>query len=309
MDDKKEQWDNFISENKGSFLQSWQWGEFQKSLGRKIWRIENNNLKGLIIKYDLPLNKNYLYCPYGPIGQEGFNDFLEEVKKISNQEKSIFLKIELQSSNLKSQVENSGFIKSSKQIQPAKTIILDLRKSEEDLLSQMHPKTRYNIRLAKKKGITIKEEDIGKINIFLELLKKTAKRDNFQLHPEDYYRKMVDVLGGERIKMFSANCNSKVIAANLVYFFNEKATYLHGSSDYAYRKLMAPYLLQWQVILEAKNNGFSYYDFWGIDEKKWPGVTRFKKGFNKKETTYPGPFDLVFKNIYYKAYNLARKVL
>jgi len=282
-----------------SFLQSQQWEELQRAIGRKVWRVGET----LVIKHDLPLKKNYLYCPRGPIGPIGF--FLEEIKKIAKEEKSIFLKIE---PNLGFDRDYQGLKKSSKEIQPSKTIILDILKSEEELLSQMHSKTRYNIRLAQKKGIAIEESSQG-MNDFLKLLKKTAQRDKFYLHPNNYYLKMMEVLGKEGIvKLFLAKHQGKIIAANLICFFNQTATYLHGASDYGCRQLMAPYLLKWQEILKAKELGLKYYDFNGINEKKWPGVTRFKKGFGGKEIDYPGAFDIVYSLFWYKAYNLARKI-
>ena len=300
----KEWWNNFIIKNNGSFLQSWQWGELQESLGKKIWRVEIDNLKGLLIKHNLPLNKSYLYCPRGPVGKGDFSNFLKEIKNIAQQEKSIFLKAEPEND-----LKLSGFNFSQKQIQPLKTIILDINELEDDLLNRMHSKTRYNIRLAEKKGLVFEELD-NNLDDFLKLSKQTAERDKFFLHPEDYYIKMMEVLGKDgMIKMFSVKYDNKVIAANLVCFFGKTVIYLHGASDYTHRKLMAPYLLQWKTILKAKQLGFEYYDFWGIDEKKWPGVTRFKKGFNGKEITYPGSFDLILESFWYKTYNLIRKII
>jgi len=312
---QKEEWDQFIIENNGSFLQSWSWGKFQESLGRRIWRLETEGLKALLIKYNLPLKKNYLYCPRGPIGP--IKAFLEKVKEIGQKEKSIFFKIE--SDNRDSPLgtvlgtrtvpKGLSLFKSTKEIQPTKTLVLDISKPEEELLSQIHSKTRYNIRLARKKGVTI-EESNEKIDDFLRLSKETAKRDRFHLHPQGYYQKMLEVLGQERmIKLFLAKYQNKIIAANLICFFGQTATYLHGASDYNSRQLMAPHLLQWQAICQAKKLGLRYYDFWGIDEKKWPGVTRFKKGFSGQEITFPGAFDLIFQPTWYRIYNLARKVL
>ncbi len=308
MDTNKEQWDQFVKENKGSFLQSWQWGEFQESINRKIWQIETEGLKGLIIKHDLPLKKNYLYCPYGPIGKGDFEEFLKEVNKVAKQEKSIFFKIEPVNSF---QFLKFNFQKSIKEIQPSKTMILDINQSEEDLLKQMNQKTRYNIRLARKKGVRIEQSNTQEsLNAFLKLLKETAKRDKFFLHSEEYYQKMLSALGQNgTIQLFLAKYRDRVIAANLVCFFNQTSVYLHGSSDYDYRKLMAPHLLQWQTILKAKEKGLKYYDFWGINEKKWPGVTRFKKGFNGQEINHLGVFDLIYRPIWYIVYNLARKIL
>jgi len=310
----KEQWDQFIIKNNGSFLQSWLWGEFQESLGRQVWRIEKDNLKALVIRYNLPLGKNYLYCPRGPIGP--IETFLEKVKEIGQKEKSIFFKIEpdrdcpldtvLEATTVP---KGLSLFRSSKQIQPQKTLVLDISKPEEELLSQIHSKTRYNIRLAQKKGVTI-EESSEKIDDFLRLSKETAKRDRFHLHPQGYYQKMLEVLGQEgMIKLFLAKCKNQIVAANLVCFFGQTATYLHGASDYNSRQLMAPHLLQWHAICQAKQLGLKYYDFRGIDEKKWPGVTRFKKGFAGQEITFPGAFDLVFDKLWYFMYKIARKVL
>ncbi len=173
----KEQWNQFIIKNNGSFLQSFEWGEFQESLNRKIYRIEISNSKVLAIRYDLPLNKNYLYCPRCIIAKKDVNDLLEKVHEIAQQEKSIFLKIEPEN---EIGFKEFGFKESSKQIQPNKTIILDLSKSTEELLGQMHQKTRYNIRLAEKKGLVFEEID-NNLDDFLKLSKQTAKRDKFFL--------------------------------------------------------------------------------------------------------------------------------
>lgn len=306
---QKNQWDQFVIQNNGSFLQSWSWVQFQRSLGRKIWPIETAGLKTLIIKHNLPLAKNYLYCPRGPVG-EGFEHFLEEIKQIAQEEKSIFFKIEPAS---QLPLTDSGFKVSPKQIQPSKTLILDISKSEEELLSQMHQKTRYNIRLAQRKGVEIQlwsGSSSQEISIFLDLLEQTAKRDKFHIHPLEYYQKMLEILGKEgMLKLFLARHQDKIIAANLVCFFGQTATYLHGAADYDFRQLMAPHLLQWQAIRQAKQLDLKYYDFWGIDKKKWPGVTRFKRGFNGQEIDLPGAFDLIFQPVWYRIYDLGRRIL
>ena len=304
----KIEWNQFISQNNGFFLQSWQWGGFQESLGRKIWRIEAQGLKGLVIKYDLPIGKNYLYCPRGPVGQSSeLQSFLKEVKQIAKQEKSIFFKIEPERDF---KLSDYKFKKSSKQIQPSRTVVLDLTRPEQEILSAMHQKTRYSIRLAQRKGIKIKSGNHDQIDTFLDLLVETAKRNKFYIHSKDYYRKMMDVLEQEGIiKLFLAKHQDRVIAASLVCFFGKTVTYLYGASNYEARQTMASYLLQWHTIRQAKELGFKYYDLWGIDDKKWPGVTRFKKGFSGREAVYPGSFDLIYRFSWYVLYNLARRIL
>lgn len=300
-----------------SFLQSSKWAEFQKSLNRKTWRI--NNI--LIIKHGLSLNKNYLYSPHLRFssfgGQAHFEKWIDKIKKIAKNEKAIFLKVEpLDFARDKSKFKKFGFKKSTN-IQFQRTLILDITKPEQELLKQMHQKTRYNIKLAEKKGIKIKK-DKKYFEDFWRLLKDTAKKGGFHTHLKEHYKKLLEVPG---IELFTAEfpeksrrnvgtngaSKNKIIAANIVLFHKKTAFYLHGASDYQYRNLMAPHLLQWHQILEAKKRGCEKYDFWGIDEKKWPGLTRFKKGFNGKEIIYPGAYDLVFQPIWYKIYNLVKK--
>ena len=106
-----------------------------------------------------------------------------------------------------------------------------------------------------------------------------------------------------------AEYERQIIAANLVNFYGDTATYLHGSSSSKNRQVMAPHLLQWEQIKEAKNRGMKYYDFWGFDEDKWPGVSRFKKGFGGEIVEYAGAYDLIWNKLWYQLYNLAKKIL
>ncbi len=298
-----------------SFLQSCDWAEFQKSLGRKVW--EMNGIS--VIKHNLPLGKSYLYAPR--CGGDFLSEvFLKKVKETAKKENAIFLKIEPSSilgelrEGKPSVLKKLGF-KKAQNIQPRKTLILDVTKSEKDLLEQMHHKTRYNIRLAERKNIKIRK-DKTKFEDFWKLIQKTTKRDGFRPHPKEYYKKMLDIPGMELFvaeypekSPISTNgaSQNKIIAANIVVFHKKQAIYLHGASDYEYRKLMAPHLLQWQQILEAKKRDCAEYDFWGIDDKKWPGVTRFKKGFSGKEIEYPNAYDLTFESFWYIFYRVAKK--
>jgi lipid II:glycine glycyltransferase (peptidoglycan interpeptide bridge formation enzyme) len=292
-----------------SFLQSNNWLDFQRALGRKVWQIEGIS----IIKHNLPIGKSYLYSPrlrlnFG--GQARFEEFLSKIKEIAKKENAIFFKVEPSFAKASEgkfffeELKKLGF-KKSKNIQPIKTLILDIAKSEQELLNQMHYKTRYNIGLAEKKRIEIKK-DKNLFKEFWRLIEETTKRDKFRPHPKEYYQKMLKISG---IELFVAIYKNKIIAANIVLFYKNQAIYLHGASDYNYRNLMAPHLVQWEQIKEAKKRGCVEYDFWGIDEKKWPGVTRFKRGFGGKEVIYPGAYDLLFQLIWYKIYKIARKIL
>jgi lipid II:glycine glycyltransferase (peptidoglycan interpeptide bridge formation enzyme) len=196
-------------------------------------------------------------------------------------------------------------IRRSLDVQVSKTIILDLSKTEDKLLKEMHQKTRYNIRLAEKKGVKIREAAEGEFEKFWELMSQTVNRDGFRLHEKDYYEKMIEVDG---VKLFLGEAENKILCSGIFSFFGDTAVYLHGASSNENRELMAPHILQWELARRAKALGFKYYDFFGVDEKKWPGVTRFKRGFGGKEVNYPGTFDVIFDIFKYDGYKVLRFV-
>lgn len=351
-ENQKEKWNNFVKTNSdSSLLQSWQWGQFQESLGRKIWRLaiepsghqaikstyggsaKDERLSflavALVIKQNLPFGKSYLYCPRGPIARHIIKEscsyrvvlkqLLRRIKEIAKRENAIFLRVD-PATNSESEFFTTlllyNFAAVRKQVQPKDTLVLDITRSENELLSQMHYKTRYNIRLAKRKGVKVSQSiDLKDIDIFWDLLSETTKREGFKSHSKQYYQKQLEILGRENlIKLFLAKYKGKVIASNIVSFFGDTTTYLHGASLYKYRNLMAPYLLQWEAIVEAKKRGCKFYDFWGVapPEKPshpWIGITRFKKGFGGKEIHYIGAWDKVYQIGWYGLYNLAKKII
>jgi lipid II:glycine glycyltransferase (peptidoglycan interpeptide bridge formation enzyme) len=316
----KTKWNNFLLSQPtqtGIFLQSAEWLDFQEAAGHKTYRlgvVENGEITAIcgVIKNDLPLAKKYFYCPRGPIMNQESKIrnqelLIEKILEIAKKESTIFLRIEPINKNLKSKILNLK----SKSVQPERTLILDLTNSEDELLAKMHEKTRYNIRLAEKKNLVFKN---GTIDDFWKLTEKTTARDKFSAHPKKYYETMLKNLDsggktGMRVELKIVYLKNTPIAAAIVGYFGDTATYLHGASSYEHRNLMAPYFLHWQIIKEAKNLGYKFYDFWGIDEKKWPGVTRFKKGFGGSEINYLGTFDLPIQKIWYKIYRLAKKFI
>ena len=308
----QDKYNGFVATQKHSqFLQSWEWGEFQKSTGSVVKRfgVENNGeliFVFTLIKKSLGFGKNYFYCPRIPVThstQPTAEFIFKEIKKIAKQENVIFFRFEPID---EPSVTGYGLrVMRTIDVQPSKTIILDLEKSEEELLASMHQKTRYNIRLAEKKGVKIIAAGVERFEDFWKLMEQTVDRDGFRLHGKEYYKKM---LAGNFVKLYLAEYQDRIIAGNIIAFFGDTATYVHGASSNEDRNVMAPYLLQWEVIKEAQRMGMKYYDFYGIDEKKWPGVTRFKTGFGGREITYPGTFDLVFDNFWYNVYKAVRKL-
>ena len=316
--DNQEQLNGFVGSQKHSqFLQAWQWGEFHKKVSGLVVRlgVEDNGkiiAAVTVIKKELPMGKSYFYCPRGPIidceiesqNCKGALELLfDEIKKIAPYEGVMFLRLD----PVFKLPETKYPISKTIEVEPSKTLILSLSKSESDLLKGMHQKTRYNIRLAEKKSVKIIEPGLDKFDNFWRLLSETSTRDDFRLHGIDYYKEMLKA-DPKYIKLLFAQYKGELVAANIVSFFGDTVTYVHGASSNEFRSTMAPYLLQWHTIKLAKEQGYKYYDFFGIDEFKWPGVTRFKLGFSGEEIEYPGTFDVIFDVGWYQVYKMVRRV-
>jgi lipid II:glycine glycyltransferase (peptidoglycan interpeptide bridge formation enzyme) len=193
--------------------------------------------------------------------------------------------------------------------------ILDISKSADQLLSTMHPKTRYNINLAVKKGVTIGP---GNIDDFLLLNRATRQRDKFRPHPDYYYQKMAETLGSDFLKIWQASYQNKVLTSVIIIYFDDTATYVHGASSDEHREVMAPHLLHWEIIKDAQAREFSYYDLGGVNpddknhpahKKSWEGISRFKQSFGGDIVCYPDSFDLIYHLWWYRLYRLAKKFL
>ncbi|MBU1102698.1 peptidoglycan bridge formation glycyltransferase FemA/FemB family protein [Patescibacteria group bacterium] len=340
MEISKENWNKFVLDNNGSFLQSWDWGEFQKNFGRRVFRffVEKsapNEAEGLswvaqFIEIKLPLGKKYWYGPKAPllaknqqpIANSHLEEFIEKIKELAQKEGAMFFRIEPELSI--EQLNNLGFKQLSYDIEPSQTLILDIIKSEDEILAQMHEKTRYNIHLAERKGVKVKMVSTGDADFekyFEEFYRLTVKgtgaRKEIRHHPKDYYKKQLTINSQQlKIELFVAEYESKVIAVNVLAIFGKTATYLHGATRGEHRDLMAPHLLQWEQIRYAKSQGCSEYDFWGIanqytqDRRKssWEGFTRFKKGFGGREVNYIGYWDYPLDKKWYLLYRLVQGI-
>ena len=225
------------------FLQSPEWEKFQQSIGREVYRIEGV----LVIKLPLIFNKSYLYSA----GTPDIWRAMDLIKALAKKENAVFLRVEpmAEKDGMGEKMEGYGFKKSNKNIQPQKTIILDITKDEDALMDEMHKKTRYNIRLSGKHNLKIMDfglriEDSA-FEKFWGLLQKTADRDTFHTHIKDYYKKLLET---PITKLFGVEYEGKLIAGSIVSFYDGRATYLHGASDWKHRNVMAPYLLLWEAM-------------------------------------------------------------
>lgn len=265
----------------------------------------------------MPFGKNYLYIPHGPemdfnAMAGGFKNPIQKfdvfLRELGRQNKSVFIKAEPISGNIAQILVGSGFKKSKKEIQPSKTVVVNLEKDDLDLLGAMHNKTRYNIKVAENHKVAVRE--VSDIGTFWRLLQKTTERDKFHSHSEGYYKKLFE-FGSDgdsewEIRLFVAEYKKKPVAAAMILVHGETGYYLHGASDYEYRQAMAPFMLHWQIMKLLKNSGVRNYDFWGIDSKKWPGVTRFKLNWGGRLVDHPGSFDLPISKFWYYLYRLSR---
>jgi len=323
----KEKWNQFVSNQKsGSFLQSWEWTELLEGQKDKVWRfvIEvEGDWQAVMFCYKsgLKLGQSFIYAPKGPVMKDGveadkiFSMLMVEIDKLAKEEKALTFQLDPQSNEATwgDMLDNHGFEKSLDDFQPRHTLILDIKDAEEDIQKEMHQKTRYNIRLAEKNGVKI-IVDNSRFKDFYELLKKTEERQNITSFGSSYFK---EVLKSPFVKLYLAEHKGTVVASTIMVFWNHQATYLFGASDYEFRKLMAPHLLQWQAIRDAKDLDMWSYDFWGAApedakgrEAKWAGVTRFKKGFSPdlELTEYIGTYEKNYQPVKLGVYRFVRKI-
>ncbi|MFA6193740.1 MAG: peptidoglycan bridge formation glycyltransferase FemA/FemB family protein [Parcubacteria group bacterium] len=333
---------DFIQQNSpdGGFLQSGHWRSFQEVWGRKAHSISasGNNGEPLvfanIIEHVLPIVGKYFYIPRGPVAcntkhvtcNNKIQKFLNELVYLAGKNNAGWIRIEPNSEEELKLIhenfpKNIKIKKSSVDMQSREILMMDISRSDEDILAQMKQKTRYNIKLAEKKGVKINNSrEEAYIKEFLRLVEITAKRDKITSHPDDYYKKMFEIIPDDVLKLYVAEYDGKIIAANLALFFGRTATYMHGASDNDHRNTMAPYLLQWQQIVDARKAGCERYDFGGIktcdtkhvtcNKNSWSGITKFKQGFapGVESVQFPGSYDIILKPARYNLYRALQKI-
>lgn len=300
-----------------SFMQTPFWAKLKEEAGWKPYQVEDI----WILQKNLPFGKNFLYCPEVEWDQiQNIQNFLTKIQKNIKKSSTLFFRLEILDEFddiIIQKLKQFGFIKSFEEVQPEWRQIIDIAKSEEEILAQMKQKGRYNIRVAQKHGVMIERSE--NINEFYELFRETAKRDGFEIRPKQYFEKLRQILGGNDIaELWQARYNDKIIAALIVVFYDGVASYLYGASASEYRQVMAPYLLHWRVIQRAKERGCQAYDLLAVmpedrEEKKenrnhkYTGITRFKEQFGGRKKHIVGSYDLVFKPTWYKLFKIAEK--
>ncbi len=305
-------------------LQSWEWGQFKNRWGwspRYFINEENGavNAAALVLRRTLvrwtfsPLKLNILYVPKGPALDYANGTLVDrvlgELVQVARRDRALFIKIDPDLSQAdRSLLLDRGWRYSAEQIQFRNTMLLDLTRSEEELLAAMKPKTRYNVRLAQKKGVTIRSGDLGDLELLYAMYAETAQRDGFIIRPLDYYR---DAWGSfirsDLAHPLIAEVDQEAVASLIVFRFADRAWYMYGMSRNAHRDKMPNHLLQWEAMRWAKARGCVVYDLWGAPDElnesdsMW-GVYKFKEGLGAEFAPHVGAYDFVVSRSGYGLY-------
>jgi lipid II:glycine glycyltransferase (peptidoglycan interpeptide bridge formation enzyme) len=312
------------SHKKGHFLQSPEWAKLKSEWKNEVVLVEDNNgnicgSMSLLIRKIPFINSSIMYSPRGPVcdihDKKVLSELVNSAKELAKKYKSFIIRIDPDISNtdeeFKGIAKEIGFnIKENVKdfnevIQPRYVFRLDVKdKTEEDLMKSFHEKTRYNIRLASKKGVTVREGNKDDLKIFHRIMIETGDRDNFLIRPLEYFEKMYDALTPAHMRILIAEFEGKAIASVIPILYGNKVWYLYGASSNEYRNVMPNYLLQWEMIKWALENKCDIYDFRGVSghiDENHPqyGIYKFKKGFNGDFIEFVGELYMVlnpFKN-------------
>jgi len=285
-------------------LQSQEWETARKQMG-----IETKRINGFLLTiHKIPHSK--LKIGYLPRSKMPDNQTLEKLYQFGKENNLIFIKIEPYIYKFK--IKNSKFKikKSVYPLFPSWTQILDLDKSEDELLKSFHPKTRYNIRLAQKKGVVVKEEsNENGFKIFAKLYFDTCKRQKYHGHNLNYHRIVWESLKDRIAHILIAYYQDEPLAAYQIWVYDKVGYYTYGGSSEKHRNLMGANLLMWEAIKLVKKLGGKTFDMWGSlppnynQRDPWAGFTRFKSGYGTKFTEMIGSYDLVINPFLYKIYS------
>ena len=306
-------------------LQTWEWGQFKSRHGWTprylMWNDDAGQARAaaLILRRRLGrLPLCVMYVPKGPVMDYAdtplVGQVLGDLERFARQSHAIFIKIDPDLNPHPLPFSPKGrreWIESSEQIQFRNTMEIDLRKSEDELLAAMHQKTRYNIRLAQKRGVTVRPGTLADLELLYAMYDETALRDQFIIRPLDYYG---DAWGSfieaGLAQPLIAEFENTPIAALILFHFAGRAYYFYGMSRDLHRNLMAPHLLQWEAMRWARAQGCTVYDMWGapdtLDESDpmW-GVYRFKQGFGGQFVQHIGAWDYSTSRPLYWLYTTA----
>lgn len=301
-------------------IQSWEWGEFRESLGLPLLRYgfyKNNKLtKGFqLTLHKIPFTNQFVgYLPKGPLPDKELSKALEQIGKENN---CAFIKVEpdvLATTPLFSVYPS--FLPSPKPLFTRYNYVLDLTNTEEDILKNMHSKTRYNIRVAQKHNVLVEERTDDKaFEIYLDLYFSTTKRQEYLGHSRQYHKKVWETLKKAGLaRLLIATYNKKPVTAWMLLNFKDTLYYPYGGSSIEHREIMANNLVAWEAIRLGKKLKLKKFDMWGAlspnasPNHPWQGFNRFKSGYGGDLVEYLGTYDLVFNDPLYWMFTIIDKL-
>ena len=303
-------------------LQSSAWGHFKSRTGWSMtrraapdaadgWRAAAS----ILSRRAAPLPVSLVYVPRGPLWQTPADlpTALALVEDAARRQGAIFAKIDPlihpDDTAAQATLRTRGWLPSTEQVQFCNTLTLDLTQSEDDLLAAMKQKWRYNIRLAAKKGVAVRLGTLADLPTFYTMYVETGERDGFIVRPYDYYHDAWGTFIGDGLaQLFLAEFEDQPLGGILLFRYGPTAWYMYGASRDAHRNLMPNYLLQWEAIRWAKQQGVTLYDWWGapdvVDESDpMYGVYRFKDGFGAQFAPSTGAWDFPVNRRLYQVYH------
>jgi peptidoglycan pentaglycine glycine transferase (the first glycine) len=334
---RQDEWDQFIHEHlQGHLLQSWGWGELKAGFGWSPLRLALRDEQQHIVAAaqvlrrtvpHVPLRLAHLaYIPKGPVLDWSqpvlCKAFFTQLHTLLRKQGALALRIEpncvMNTGDNEGHDEYNGNhgcdgckervltgqFSLSQPVQPVRTILLDLAPTEEVLLAQMKEKWRYNVRLASRKGVTVRAaQSLDDVLAWYELMQTTGERDQFGIHTRNYYCDAWRIFAPrQQLRLLLAEHEGRLLAGIFVGLFANQGIYLYGASSNESRNLMPNYLLQWEAIRWAKQQGVTSYDFWGIPEtdnkdEAMAGVYRFKSGWGGRVVTFVGCYEHVYRPV------------
>lgn len=314
---------------KGHFCQSEKWAAVKSGWSRRVVTAtdENGELTGVIsfLTRKTPLLPyRLMYAPRGPVcdpaDEKTVRALIDGSKKLAKQIHGYIIKLDpdipVTNAGFISLMEGEGFNRTAgvnfDAVQPNFVFRLDINgKSEDEIFAAFASKTRYNIRVAQKCGVTVRIGGDADLDEFVRIMRVTGERDGFNTRPKSYFSGLLKGLG-ENARLFIAEKDGVIIAATIAIRYGDKTWYLYGASDNNFRNAMPNYLLQWEMIRWAAEGGCAIYDFRGVSGDLSPenplyGLYRFKKGFSGDLVEFVGEFNLVTKPFVNNCVNFALK--
>ena len=311
-------WDTYVSHP----LQSYAWGEFRKTMGITVVRITGKKNNAIFTCFQLTFHripKTNWTIGYFPKGPPVNKDMLNFLREAGHKQKALFKQLEPLDIYSQSNIEEYSVLNlhaASRPLFTPHTFVIDLKPPEEKLLQSFHSKTRYNIKVAQKHDVKIREDNSDAAFFsYLKLADETTKRQQFYAHSHTYHTTMWHTMKENNIAhLFTATYQNKLLAAWIVFVWKNCMYYPYGSSSRENREVMAPTLLLWELIRYGKSVGCTSFDLWGAlgenpDPKDpWFGFHRFKLGFSPTLVRYVGSFDLILHPALYRLYTFANSL-